>query len=78
MDEYLNGALAYLQANPLVAGAIGLALLYLLVRETKLLLYLLLLAAAVGASFFLIESLAGRGGASKSRMINQTGTKDAQ
>jgi hypothetical protein len=78
MDEYLNSAVVYLQTNPLVAGAIGLVLLYLLFRETKLLLYLLLLAAALGVSFFLIETLASRGGASKSRMINQTGTQDVK
>jgi ABC-type branched-subunit amino acid transport system permease subunit len=78
MDEYVDGATAYLQANPLVAGAIGLVVLYLLFRQTKLLLFLLVTAGILGVVFWLITDLAGKGGTTKSRMINQTGVQDTK
>lgn len=78
MNEYLDGAIAYLQANPLIAGAIGLVLLYLLLRKAKLLLFLLLLAAVLGGVLYLIADVAGLGGAAKRRMIDQTATQDVK
>lgn len=78
MDGYLDAAATYLQANPLVGGAIGLVLLFLLIRKTKTFLFLLLLAAIVGGVLLLILDLAGKGGASKTRMINQTGSQDVR
>jgi len=78
MDELLQSALAYLQANPPVAGACALVLLYLLIRKTKVLLYLLLLAAILGAVFYLIGDLAGKGRASKTKMIDQTVGQDVK
>lgn len=78
MNEYLDAAAAYGQANPLIAGAIGLALLYLLIRKTKTLLFLLLLAVIVGGVLTFIMDLAGKGGVSKTRMIEQTGSQDVK
>lgn len=78
MEELLRTGTAFLRTNPVVAGALGLVLLYLLIRKTKLLLYLLLLAAVLGAVFSLIGDLAGKGSASKTRMINQTGTRGVE
>lgn len=78
MDELLQSGIAYLQANPLSAGVVGLALLYLLARKTKLLLFLLLLAMVLGVVFYLIGDLAGKGGVSKTKMIEQTGTQDVK
>lgn len=78
MEEYLKSLLDYLQANPLVAGAVGLVLLYLLIRKTKMLLFLLVLGAIIWAVFYLIGDLAGKGGASKVKMINQTGSQDVK
>ena len=59
MDGYLDAAATYLQANPLVGGAIGLVLLFLLIRKTNTFLFLLLLAAIVGGVLLLILDLAG-------------------
>ena len=78
MDAYLNGAVTYLQANPLIAGAIGLVLLFLVIRKTKTFLFLLLLAAIVGGVLYFIMDMAGKGGASKTRMIEQTGSQDVK
>lgn len=78
MAEYLHGVIAYLQANPLIAGAIGLVLLYLLLRKTKLFLFLLLLAGVLGAVLYLIADIAGTGGAAKRKMIDQTTTQDVK
>lgn len=78
MNEYLDAAIAYLESNPPVAAVIGLVLLYLLIRKTKLLLYLLLLAGVLGVVFFLIGDLAGSGSASKKKLMNQTGTQDVK
>ncbi|MHB8895069.1 MAG: hypothetical protein ACYC99_07835 [Candidatus Geothermincolia bacterium] len=78
MDELQQSAIAYLQANPLIAGAVGVVLLYLLVRKTKLFLFLILLGAILGAVFYLIGDLAGKGRASKTKMIYQTETQDVK
>ena len=76
MNEYWDSAIAYLQAEPLVTGAIGLVLLYLLVRKTKLLLFLFVLAMVLGVVFYLIADIAGTGGTVKRKMIDQTATQD--
>lgn len=76
MEEYLASAIAYLQANRPVAGALGLLLLYLLVRKTKLFIFLLLLATLCVMAFTLIFYLADKGSASKRMMIDQTGSQD--
>ena len=78
MDELLQSGIAYLQANPLFAGVVGVALLYLLVRKTKLLLFLIFLAAVMWVVFYLIGDLAGKGGVSKTKMIDQTGSQDVK
>jgi hypothetical protein len=78
MGEYVESAIAYLQANPLIAAAVGLVLLYLLVRKTKVFLFLLLLAAVLGGVLYLIADVAGTGGAAKRKLIDQTATQDAK
>jgi len=78
MEEYLVSVIAYLQTNRMVAGAIGLLLLYLLVRKTKLFLFMLLLSLVCGIAFMLIFNLADKGSASKRKMINQTGRQNIQ
>lgn len=78
MDEYLQSAKAYAQAEPLIAGGVALVLLYLLLRQTKLLLFLVLLAALVGGALWFVLDLAGKGGATKSRMVNQPGVQDVK
>lgn len=78
MNDYLDGAMAYLQANPVVAGVVGLALLYLLIKKTKLLLFLLVLAMVLGVVFSVIGQLAGTGSASKKKIIDQTTTLDTK
>jgi len=78
MDEYLDSAIAFVRASPLAAGAIGLVLLYLLVRKTKLLLFLLLLAAVLGGVFFVIGEMSGKGTAQKREMIHRTDLKDVK
>jgi putative effector of murein hydrolase LrgA (UPF0299 family) len=78
MDEYLQSAVAYAQANPVPAGLIGLVLLYLLLRQTKTLLYLITLAAVLGAVFYLIADLGGKGRISKSRLVDSTLKQDVR
>lgn len=78
MDELLQSAIAYLRANPPIAGAVGLGLFYLLVRKTKLLLFLIFLGAILGAVFYLIGDLAGKGRVSKTKMIYQTEAQDVK
>ena len=78
MDEYLDSVVSNLQANPLIAGAIGLVLIFLLIRKTRLFLFLLLLAAIVGGVLFFIMDMAGKGGTAKTRLINQTGSQDVR
>jgi hypothetical protein len=78
MDAYVDAALAYLQATPVAAAAIGLVLLYLLIRKTKVFLFLLVLAVVLGTVLFMIAEIAGTGGAAKREMINQSATQDVK
>ena len=59
MSAYVDGAIAYLRANPVVAGGIGVVLLYLLIRKTKLFLFLLVLALVLGTVLFMIAGITG-------------------
>ena len=78
MNVSVDDVLAYLQANPLIAGALGLVLLYLLFRKTRLLLFLLLLLAVVAGVLYLIADVSGVGGAAKRRMIDQSATQEVK
>ncbi|HEY5999814.1 MAG TPA: hypothetical protein VI078_11030 [bacterium] len=78
MEAYVNDAMTYLRANPLIAGALGLVLLYLLIRQTKMLLFLVFLAVVAGGVLMFIADIAGKGGTVKTQMINQTGSQDVK
>jgi len=78
MEQYVNDLAAYARANPAIAGAVGLMLLYLLVRKTMLLLFLLLLAAALGGTFFVIGEISDTGGEKKHNVIKRIERQDVK
>jgi len=78
VEGHLESIIAYFRAEPLVAAAAGLVLIFLLLRQTKTLVYLIILGVVVAGASYLILELSGMGGQSKVRMINQTGTQDVK
>jgi uncharacterized membrane protein HdeD (DUF308 family) len=78
MEQYLNDLATYAQANPAIAGAVGLVLLYLLIRKTKLLLYFIVLAAVLGGVFYVIGEMSTKGGATKQKTVERIDKQDVK
>lgn len=70
-SEITNSVMSFFKDNPISAVAVGLLLLFLLVRKTKLFLVILLLAFILAAALYLITDIASVGKAGKGKIIQK-------
>lgn len=76
IQEVIDAVTAFSYANPIVAAIIGLFLLFLMIRKTKLFFGLLLLVLLLLGVLLMIQLIAGEGNSKKSRMINKSTTQE--
>ncbi|MCL4477458.1 MAG: hypothetical protein M1508_14760 [Nitrospirae bacterium] len=70
-SEITSSVMSFFKDNPISAVAVGLLLLFLLVRKTKLFLVILLLAFILAAALYLITDIASVGKAGKGKIIQK-------
>ena len=70
-SEITNSVMSFFKDNPISAVAVGLLLLFLLIRKTKLFLVILLLAFILAAALYLITDIASVGKAGKGKIIQK-------
>jgi len=76
--ELIDATVAFLHANPIVAAIIGLFILFLILRKTKLFFGLLLLVLLLLGVLLMIQLIAGEGSSKKSQMINKGTSWESQ
>jgi len=69
--KLIEAVITFLQTNTIIAAIIGLFLLYLLIRETKIFFGLLVLVVLLLGVLLMIQLIGGEGGYEKSRMIKE-------
>jgi len=74
--ELIDAVTAFLHTNPIAAAIIGLFLLFLMIRKTKLFFGLLLLVLLLLGVFLMIQLIAGEGSSKKSRMFKQDNSQE--
>jgi len=72
MQGYINAAETFARGSPIFAALIGIVLLILAIRKTKLFIGLLLLGLLLAGIFSMIRKVADEGGSVKSRMIDKS------
>ena len=70
-SEITNSVMSFFKDNPISAVAVGLLLLFLLIRKTKLFLVILLLAFVLASALYLITDIASVGKAGKGKIIQK-------
>jgi len=70
-SQMINGVIAFSKDNPIIAGAVGLLLLFLLIRKSKLFLLIICLALVLAAALYLITDIASVGKAGKGKIIQK-------
>lgn len=78
IQEFIDAVTAFSHANPIVVAIIGLFLLFLVIRKTKLFFGLLLLVLLLLGALLMIQLIAGEGSSQKSRMIKQDNLQETQ
>lgn len=68
LSEIANSALSFFRDNPIIAVAVGLLLLVLLVRETKLFLILCCIVLILVAALYFIMDVSSIGKSAKGKM----------
>jgi hypothetical protein len=76
--ELIDAVTAFLHANPIAAAIIGLFLIFLMIRKTKLFFGLLLLVLLLLGVLLMIQLIGGEGSSKKSRMIKQDNLQEPQ
>lgn len=76
VQEYIDTATDFLQANPIALAAIVLFMLYLLIRKRKLFFGLVILALLLYGVFQMIKMIAGEGTTAKTRLIDQPASRE--
>ena len=71
LSEIANNALSFFGDNPIIAVAVGLVLLFLLIRKTKLFLVLFCLALLLAAALYFIMDVASIGKSEKGKIIQK-------
>ena len=71
LSEITDAVTAYCRDNPIIAVAVGLLLLFLLIRKTKLFFFLLFLGLILAAALYFIMGIAETGKATKGKMIEK-------
>lgn len=67
----INSIISFSMDNPIIAVAVGLFLLFLLIRKTKIFLVLFCLALLLAAALYLIMDVASVGKAGKGKIIQK-------
>lgn len=75
LSEIMSSIISFLMSNPIIAAVIGLLLLFLIFRKSKLFLTLLFFALILTAAFYLIMNMASSGVSKKERLIHKEDKK---
>ncbi len=67
----IDSVIGFAKDNPIIAGAVGLLLLFLLIRKSKLFLFVICLALILAAALYFITDIASVGKAEKGKMIQR-------
>ncbi len=72
-SQMIDSVIGFAKDSPIIAVAVGLLLLFLLIRKSKLFLLVVCLGLVLAAALYLITDIASVGKAGKGKMIQRGG-----